>query len=100
MAYVHLARANYENVQNAKFVQKFAHTFARTVAKLRSNFRFAEPLFSNMTATETAREKVHVLHILTGTTNRLQIAILALAARNFIWGSAISAVLTNQTAQT
>ena len=32
MAYVHLARANYENVQNAKFVQKFIHTFARTVA--------------------------------------------------------------------
>ena len=31
MAYVHLARANYENVQNAKFVQNFVHTFARTV---------------------------------------------------------------------
>ena len=37
----------------------------------------------------------HVQHILAGTTNRLQILILALAARNFIWGSAISAVLTN-----
>ena len=50
MAYVHLARANYENVQNAKFVQKFVHTFARTVAKLhvRSNFRFAEPLYFNL----------------------------------------------------
>ena len=45
MAYVHLARANYENVQNAKLVQKFVHTFARTVAKLRSKFRFAEPLY-------------------------------------------------------
>ena len=44
MAYVHLVRANYENVQNAKFVQKFVHTFARTVAKLCSNFRFPEPL--------------------------------------------------------
>ena len=45
---------------------------------------------------------IHVLHILAGTTGtiRLQIVILALAARNFIWGSAISAVLTNQTAQT
>ena len=45
MAYVHLARANYENVQNAKFAQIFVHTFARTVTKLRSNFRFAEPLY-------------------------------------------------------
>ena len=60
MAYVHLARANYENVQNAKFVQKFVHTFARTVAKLRSNFRFAE--LSNMTATETATEKVRYMY--------------------------------------
>ena len=48
MSYVHLARANYENVQNAKFVRKFVHTSARTVAKLRSNFRFAEPLLYYM----------------------------------------------------
>ena len=40
MAYVHLARANHENVQNAKFKRKSAHTFARTVAKLRSHFGF------------------------------------------------------------
>ena len=39
-----LARANYENVQNTKFVRKFVHIFARPVAKLRSNFRCAEPL--------------------------------------------------------
>ena len=45
MAYVHLAHANYENVQNTKFVRKFVHIFARPVAKLRSNFRCAEPLY-------------------------------------------------------
>ena len=44
-SYVHLTRANYENVQNTKFVRKFVHTFARPVAKLRSNFRCAEPLY-------------------------------------------------------
>ena len=44
MSYVHLARANYENVQNTKFVRKFVHIFARPGAKLRSNFRCAETL--------------------------------------------------------
>ena len=51
-----------------------------------------------MTATETATEKVRYMYS-TFLHNRyyklrLQIVILALAARNFIWGSAISAVLT------
>ena len=59
-----------------------------------------EPFFRNMTATETATEKVRYMYstflqVHDCTTNRLQIVILALAARNFIWGSAISAVLTN-----
>ena len=97
----YLARENYENVQNAKFVQKFVHTFARTVAKLRSNFRFAEPFYWTFLKqhdgnwNSNRESTIHVQHILAGTTNRLQIVFLALAARNFIWGSAISAVLTN-----
>ena len=39
MSYVHLARANYENVQNTKFVRKFVHIFAKACCE--TSFEFS-----------------------------------------------------------
>ena len=59
MSYVHLARANYENVQSTKFVRKFVHIFARPVSKLHSNFRCAEPLYCQRKLSGILSEGLH-----------------------------------------
>ena len=59
MLYVPLARANYENVQNTKFVRKFVHIFARPVAKLRSNFRCAEPLKCQILHSSSSSSRIY-----------------------------------------